>query len=173
MSMRLLRIALATMGVAAGFSLRAATVIPDGRVDVVFDHPEKFTDVKDSTYDTEKGRDYILQNIKSYIVEKASRILPAGDHLSMTFTDIHLAGQFEPWRGPQWDEVRIIKDIYPPAFQFSFEVMDANGKVIKQGKEDMRDMGFQYRATLDESDPLRYEKSFLDDWLRYNLPRTK
>ncbi len=173
MSMRSLRIALAALAMAAVFSLRAGTVATDSRVDVVFDHPEKFADVKDSFMDTEKGRDYILQNIRAYIVDRATRLLPAGAHLSMTFTDIHLAGQFEPWRGPQWDEVRIIKDIYPPSFQFSYEVTDASGRVLKQGKEDVRDMGFQYRAALDQTDSLRYEKSFLDDWLRYNLPRTK
>ena len=41
-------------------------------------------------------------------------MVPEGDKLTITFTDIDLAGDFEPWRGPQWDEVRIVKAIYPP-----------------------------------------------------------
>lgn len=135
------------------------------KVEVIFDHPEKFTDVKDSYIGTDSGRDYILKQLKDYIVSRAARALPAGDHLSMTFTDIDLAGDFEPWRGPNFDDVRIVKDIYPPGFKFSYSITDENGKVVKQGTENIRDLDFQMRITGDRSDPLRYEKDILNDWI--------
>ena len=87
----------------------------------------------------------------------------------MTFTDIDLAGDFEPWRGGQWDSVRVVKSISPPAFKFIYTVTDSSGKVVKQGSEHLRDLDFLMRITPDPSDSLRYEKQILDDWLRSNL----
>ena len=60
--------------------------------------------------------------------------------------------------------MRIVKDIYPPAFKFTYTVTDASGKVVKNGSENLRDGSFQYRLTIDTSDPLRYEKAVLSDW---------
>ena len=135
------------------------------RVEVVFDHPEKFTDVKDSYSPTEKGTAYILDQIKHFIVTRASERLPKGYSLVMTFTDIDLAGDFEPWRGAEFDSVRIVKSIYPPAYRFSYAFKNPDGKVVKEGKEDVVDMSFDLRLTIDTSDPLRYEKDFLNEWL--------
>jgi len=138
-------------------------------VDVVFDHPEKFADVKDSMLGSDEGRDAILGTLKAHIIGRAAPMLPAGYHLTLTFSDIHLAGDFEPWRGPRWDDVRIVRDIYPPYFKFTYLLTDASGRVVKQGSESIRDVGFQYRAVLDRSDPLRYEKDILTDWVHANL----
>lgn len=157
----------------ASLALNATDAKAATRTDVIFDHPENFTDVKDSAVPTDKGRDSILSNIRSFIVDEADRVLPEGYSLRITFTDIDLAGEYEPWRGPQWDDVRIVKSIYPPAFKFTYSVMDPSGRVAKEGSENIRDMTFDTRITLDRSDPLRYEKDFLDDWMHANLRNLK
>jgi hypothetical protein len=166
--MKTLRLFSALLGLAA-CALCATTAKAASRVEVTFDHPENFTDVKDSVFPTDKGRDSILSNIRSFIVDRAGRILPDGYSLRMTFSDVDLAGDFEPQRGPRWDDVRIVKSIYPPAFKFTYSVMDPSGKVVKQGSEHIRDMTFDTRITFDTSDPLHYEKDMLDEWLRSNL----
>ena len=91
----------------------------------------------------------------------------------MTFSDIDLAGDFEPWRGPTWSDVRVVKSIYPPAFKFTWAVTDSAGRIVKQGREDMRVLAFEMTVTLDLQDPLRYEKAILDDWMRNNLGNIK
>ncbi|HVW21040.1 MAG TPA: DUF3016 domain-containing protein [Opitutaceae bacterium] len=143
------------------------------RTTVTFVHPEKFTDVKDRYYPTDAGRDGILRQIKDYIVQLGDRLLPPGYHLAMTFTNIDLAGEFEPWHGAQWDDVRIVKPIYPPRFKFSYSVTDPAGKVLKQGSENDTDMDFDLQPTLDNQDPLRYEKAFLGTWIRGHLAHLK
>lgn len=154
-------------------SLRAAeapkAAKPAPKAEVVFDHPEKFTDVKDDYFPTDKGRDAILEQIRSCIAFQAGYLIPDGYLLRMTFTDIDLAGDFEPWHGPQWTSVRIVKSIYPPAFKFSWAVTDPSGKVVREGKEDMRVLEFEMTMTLDLQDPLRYEKAILEGWMRDNL----
>jgi hypothetical protein len=168
--MKTLRLFSTALGLAAACALHASdTAKPAPRTEVIFNHPENFTDVKDSEFATDKGRDAILARIREHLVERTASLLPEGDRLTITFTDIDLAGDYEPWRGPQWSDVRIIKDIYPPAFKFSYAVTDASGRVVKQGSEDIRDLNFQMRATIDTSDPLRYEKDILDDWARSTL----
>ncbi len=142
---------------------------PAPKAEVVFDHPDKFTDVKDDYFPTDRGRDGILEQIRSCIVAQAEYLVPDGYRLTMTFTDIDLAGDFEPWRGAQWASVRIVKAIYPPAFKFSWAVIDPSGKVVREGKEDMRVLEFEMTMTLDLQDPLRYEKAILEGWMRDNL----
>jgi hypothetical protein len=168
--MKTLRLFSTMLGLASASALHAADSPRDAaRTDVIFDHPEKFTDVKDSDFPTDKGRDEILSRIRNYLVYRTASLVPEGDRLTITFTDIDLAGDFEPWRGPQWSDVRIVKAIYPPAFKFSYSVTDASGRVVKQGTEDIRDINFQTRVTLDTNDSLRYEKDILDDWARSTL----
>jgi hypothetical protein len=163
--MKTLRLFSAVLGLLAAGALRAsdaATAAP--RTDVIFDHPENFRDVRDAMTPTDKGRDSILDSIRSHLVERTSSMLPEGYKLTVTFTDIKLAGDYEPWRGPQWDQVRIVKAIYPPYFKFTYQVTDPSGRVVKSGTEDINDLDFQDRIVLDTGDPLRYEKQILDDW---------
>ena len=170
--MKALFVVAAGFGLAAGF-LRAADSPKPVRAEIVFDHPEKFTDVKDGYMPTDKGRDGILEQLRRHLVSQADYYIPEGCKLSMTFTDIDLAGDFEPWRGPTWSDVRIVKSIYPPAFKFTWTVTNSAGKVVKQGTEDMRVLDFEMIITLDGQDPLRYEKAILDDWMRSNLRDVK
>jgi hypothetical protein len=168
--MKALRLIPMALGMALTLAARAADLpAPTVRVNVIFDHPENFTDVKDSNMPTDSGRDAILSRLREFLVREASRTLPAGDDLTITFTDIDLAGDFEAWRGPQWDEVRVVKDIYPPAFKFTYSITDSSGKVLKQGTENIRDLNFQTRLVLDTSDTLRYEKDILKDWVRATI----
>ena len=153
----------------AACALHAADTPKAARTEVIFVHPENFTDVKDGDLPSDRGRDAILARIRDYLVERTDTLLPVGDRLTITFTDIDLAGDFEPWRGLRWSDVRVVKSIYPPAFKFSYSVTDAAGRVVKQGAEDIRDLNFQTRMTIDASDSLHYEKDILDDWARSTL----
>jgi Protein of unknown function (DUF3016) len=150
----------------SGRLLAAAT---DVRTEVVYDHPEKFTDVRDSSMPTDQGSASILSDLRDYLVREGRLYVPAGCKLTITFTDIDLAGDFEPWRGPQFDNVRIIKTIYPPHFKFSYTLADAGGRVLRAGQEDILDDAFELRVSLDHNDPLHYEKDILRDWMRRQM----
>jgi len=160
----LLLSALAVVGVGA---VRALDPVKGpSRVEVVFFEPEKFTDVKDSYMGSDKGRDSTLDMLKEYLTTRGVRGLLPGQKLAITFSDIDLAGDFEPWRGGQWGDVRIVKDIYPPRLVLAFRLTDADGSIVKEGKRDLRDLAFLMKLTMGfRDDPLRHEKALLDDWL--------
>jgi hypothetical protein len=144
-----------------------------GTVTVIFDHPEKFTDAKDAFVPTDKGREAILDQIKQFVETKAKVYLGAGQTLEVKFTEIDLAGDFEPEHGPQFMDVRIVKEIYAPRFDLEFKLTGADGKVISEGQRKLRDLNFMGRLMLPSSEPLRYEKDILGDWLRNEIRSAK
>ena len=156
-------------GLAATGSLFAADSSP---VTVVFSQPEKYMDLKDgySDNDNRQGQERFLPLIQEHVQREAGRLLAAGQKLTVTFTDIDLAGDFEPWRGPQFNDVRIVKDLYVPRLSVKFTLTDGSGAVLKEGERKLVDLAFQMRITMGfQNDPLRYEKDMLSDWLRQEL----
>jgi hypothetical protein len=144
----------------------------DSRVRITWNNPSDFSESKES-YGTGLGRqspDEWLGDLASHLRYRAERFLPQDEHLDVTFTNVQLAGTYEPWRGPRWDDVRIIKNVYPPRIDLKFTLTDANGAVVKEGERKLRDPAFMQRGILNETDPLRFEKRLLDDWLRTEFP---
>ncbi len=167
-------ILLALLGLTPAFAAATAMKAPAvSRAEVHFFEPEKFTDVRDS-YMGDASRTTYLDQIRDHILDKAKLYIPAGQHLAVTFNDIDMAGDFEPWRGPRWDDVRIVKDIYPPTIKLVFRVTDADGNIVKEGKRELRDLAFMMKISMTfRDDSVRHEKALLDDWLRSEFPRVR
>jgi len=164
-------------GPSGGAAEPAASPGPDtSPVTVIFEHPEKFADLKDgmTDFENERGRERFLPFIREYLEQRAGKILPAGQKLTVTFTDIDLAGDFEPWHGAAFHDIRIVKHMYVPRMTFSYTLTDAAGQVLKQGERRLIDGGFQLRITSGaDFDSLRYEKAMLYDWLRKDIQPRK
>ena len=152
--------------VAVGAALAAGTDKPVSRVEVIFVEPEKFTDVNDESMQTDSGRDYLLEQLKTHMLTVGSKYVTQGQHLEIKVSDIDLAGAFEPWRGVDFDRIRIIKDIYPPRMTLEFRLVDADGKVISAGTRRLSDFGYMMTISLSTNDPLRYDKGMISDWMR-------
>ena len=142
-----------------------------GPVQVDWADPAQFSDIRLSGNRREAQRGNWVQQLAQHLQTRATAQLPAGETLQVTFTDIQRAGSFEPWRGPNMQDTRIVRDIYPPRIELTFKHMDAQGNVIAQGERRLRDVGFMMGSatTVLNSDPLRFEKRLLDDWLRREL----
>src|SRR5580658_7307825 len=75
----------------AAFALRSGAAVESApRAESIFDHPDKFTDVRDFNTPTDRGRDAILGQIRDYMVRQSKYYVPEGCKLTVTFTDIHL-----------------------------------------------------------------------------------
>lgn len=155
--------------VALSLGLSSSALAADqSRATVTFQNPEKFTDVKDSMAGSDKGRDHYLDIIRRLVEDEAKSLLPAGQKLAITFTDIDMAGDYLPSM-PSGHDVRVIKDIYAPRMKFSYVVTDATGAVVKQGQENLTDLAFMQTPGINRSDELFYEKALLRGWLRHAL----
>jgi hypothetical protein len=144
-----------------GSPAAAATPSP---VRVVYVHPERFTDVGDREVTSPNVRAAFLRTLERHLQRSAAPRLAPGETLTVTITDVDMAGAFEPWRRTGSD-VRIVRDIYPPRIELTFKMTDASGATVREGTRKLVGLEFLARPTLPSSDPLVYEKALLDDWL--------
>lgn len=153
-----LLMALTSVGRAAATAESAAPAVT-----VIFANPDRYTDVKSTSLGSTKDRDAILERFRDYAIQVLSTHVAPGQSLTVTFKDIDMAGDFEPWRVDARD-VRIVKDLYPPRVKLGFKLVDASGAVVKEGDRSLSDLAFMNLATIDRNDELRYEKRLLGDW---------
>ncbi len=153
-------------GLLAPIPVHAASDAP-ARVSVVFVEPDKFTDVRYS--EGERSSRALLLQLQRFIVDSAARYLPEAMRLEIKITDIDMAGDFEPFRGPQFDQVRMNKSVYPPRIVLEFRVVDTGEQTVKEGKRNLTDIDYQLRTAYPREDYLRYEKELLRDWLRAEI----
>lgn len=144
-----------------GCAAAAPVDVPDSRVSVT---PEKFTDARRAEMEpTSTG---VLDELQKFIVATGARYVPENMKLNIRVTNVDLAGDFELFRAPQADQVRITKGVYPPHIVLEFEVVDGTEKVVKSGKRDLTDINYQLRSVSPREDYPRYEKDILRDWMR-------
>lgn len=127
---------------------------------VTFVNPDKFIDVPFSLHERETA----LKQLEAHFVRLAAR-LPAGQDLKVEVTDLDLAGTEQPGRFGR--EIRVLKGMADwPRIDFKYSV-EAQGKVVKSGSAQVKDMSYLQRANRYPNDePLRYEKRMLDDWFK-------
>ncbi len=174
--MKTLRLLLSLLsGLLAALTLQGATAPKtDARAEVIFFERGKFTDAKADYMDSPKGRDAILDELRDYLVSQATKwYVPEGSKLTVTITDVDLAGDFEPGRSSRLQDIRIVRDIYPPKISLAFKLTDADGNEVRHGTRELTDLMFMSKLSLNSNDPLRHEKELLDDWLRADLGRVK
>ena len=111
-----------------------------------------------------------VESLAKWLAKRAERRLPQGQTLAITLQDVDLAGDFEPGRGPNMRDVRVVREIYPPQIDISWRVSDAAGASLDEGQASLRDLGYLTTMNLLASDPQRYEKRMLDKWLRERFP---
>lgn len=67
-----------------------------------------------------------------------------------------------------------MKDIYPPRATLHYRLTDASGATIREGESKLSDLAYLQRTTVANStDPLRYDKRMLDDWLTKEFVRNQ
>jgi len=153
------------------YAAASADSEPVSRIAVVFVKPEKFTDARRA--DFKPNSDAILDAIAKFMQEMGEEILPPDMNLDIRVTDIDLAGNFEPWRGPQSDHVRITNQLSPPRIVLEFRVFGPRGQVIQSGKRELTDLDYQLRTYYPMDDYLRYEKDLLRHWFREEFGKLK
>lgn len=142
----------------------------EGPVQVTWTDPAQFTEIRLSNNRFEAERGDWVQQLAKYVQTTASKALQPGQTLQVTFTDIKRAGDYEPWHGPRASDIRVMRDIYPPRVTLTYTLKDAQGQVISEGERKLQDTGYLHNiGRQSDTDPLRYEKRLLDDWIRRDL----
>ncbi len=146
-------------------TMRTGATNPVPRVEIVFDNPEKYTD-KMLSFGPDWYHEAVFSTLQNFLVKMCDQMLPAGDSLKITFTEIDL-GNRDSEHDPATPGL--------PAFEFTYVVRDASGVVAKQGTENLRnytDYG-NYLISIPTADTagikLRFEKAMLKYWASNTL----
>ncbi|MGH8116011.1 MAG: DUF3016 domain-containing protein [Rhodanobacteraceae bacterium] len=158
---------LAFAGIARAGTATVVDPAAPASVSVVYEHPGQFSEARESRFSQDVDHDY-LQTLRTFLVRRATPMLQPGEHLTITFTNVKLAGSYEPWRGPLWQDVRFMRDIYPPRFDFSFRLTGPDGVLVREGTRKLTGLGYLYTLppATGTSGPLHYDKALLAQWLR-------
>jgi hypothetical protein len=153
------------MGFAAGAMIVAATAMPAAAsVEVIYSHPEEYTDATAYDSRSSRAREPILADLSRHLTKLGARYLQPGQDLKIEVTDIDLAGRFEPWRFKAQD-VRFLTDSTWPRIQLHYELRGPTG-LIASAEDSISDPHYLMGARLSSSDRLYYEKAMLDSWFR-------
>jgi hypothetical protein len=135
---------------------------------VELDNPADFTDFKISSYTTEKDTQALSIELRREINRLAANILPEGYRVTIRISDIDMAGDFERFRRPPLDDVRIVRSTYAPRMKLAYSVTDAAGNVVSSGERNLIDMSFDMRLRMPHPDVehLQIETEMVGDFLR-------
>lgn len=150
--------------IAALFATAAQAADPP-RVEVTFGDLSKFTDFRVSTMSNQKEREGLAHELRRHLEHEGPDRIPAGTRLQVSITDVDLAGDYR-LGGVGPNEVRVVKDMYPPRISLDFKLLRADGGIEKEGHRELRDASFMWGSSPSSTESLRFEKNLLDGWLQ-------
>lgn len=153
----------------------ATSSVAAAKVEIEWQEPESYADVRPSNESRKRFRERTFKILEKYI-NKLAEDLPEKHTLSMTVTDLDLAGMVWPvtfiGAGVGANEVRLVRRVDIPRITFSYTLTDGDGTEVQQGDVKLKDMAFQDRFNpIFNSQALRYEKNMLREWFVDEFPQ--
>ena len=146
----------------------SSQVLAQAEVEIEWDKPEKYRDVRPTNESRKRFREATFERINKYMNELASA-LPDNQKLLMKVSDLDLAGQVLPASftglGLSGSNVRVVKNIDIPRINFSYQLLSQSGDVLQGAEVKLKDMSFLDRSNHSfRNETLRYEKNMLKRW---------
>ncbi|WP_456377568.1 DUF3016 domain-containing protein [Thiolapillus sp.] len=142
-----------------------ATATAGGSAVIHWSSPGGYKDIKASIGTQEQFQKQTFAELEAYM-QKLAASLPNGQKLEMTVTNLDLAGYLrtsDVIRG--YSDIRVVKDMYPAKIQFQYRLLDSNGKLLKEGSENLKSMPPGSTASMRfNANPLSIEKRMLKKW---------
>lgn len=135
-------------------------VAQDRMVTVTLMHPDEFTDIEAGNMGVQSRFE---QNVADKLAEAlADEFEDNNVTIDITFTDIDLAGETRF----NTQEIRVIKDLYIPRMAFEYTIKDTSGNVVKEGSDNIKDMGYLDRRLfgMEADDLIGYDKRMLVEY---------
>jgi len=151
------------------FGLTVAFSSEPGSVQIDFVQPEKFSDFRIEGRQGNESARIFRDQVSTYLSPILAKRFP-GDSLTLTFTDIDLAGRLDPSRTRRLSNARIDRNMASPLrMYFDFSLADPQGKIVAKGSTSVVDQDYLYRYTYysgpDKNSTLFYEKAALNRWI--------
>lgn len=139
-----------------------------GEVKVSWGEFDDFLDVRPAN-ETKSGFHERIKTSFEKSFSKLGQVLPEGRVLEVYVTDLDLAGDVRHRAG---NEYRQVERVDFPRMNFDFKLINAEGVILKEGSESLKDMNFldSIRASSQHRDDnFYYEKRMFEEWFEENI----
>ncbi|QYJ74905.1 DUF3016 domain-containing protein [Shewanella sp. FJAT-52076] len=144
----------------------AATVDPqtqDGAVKISWQEPKKFRDIKSSGELQSRFENRLFETLTKELSKEAAKSLKPNQSLELVVTDVDMAGDMRPTFGATTNDLRVVKEIYPPRISFSYQVLDGE-QVVIAGDEKLTNLNFMNDIRPINDRPFSHEARLLTQW---------
>ena len=141
-----------------------------------FENVEDYTDFSLSGLSEKKTLPIFKAEFTDAAKSIAKKHLKDDQVLELTFTDIDLAGDIQPWRNRYNADIRYIEAVYPPRLVFTYVLKDGAGEVIDEGEASISDLAFQMSsvaAIKSQFQHFYYEAELLESWVRKTFRKAR
>lgn len=134
-------------------------------VTLIWQNPDDFRDVRGADEHKDRARKRVFNAMHQHLLDLAED-LPENTHLTLTFTDIDLAGDVR-YLFDMGREMRVMERHYWPLLKFNAELKKSDAVLLEESV-DLKEMMYLDISSprLGSSDPLRYEKEMLTRWFK-------
>ena len=137
-----------------------------GEAKITWQDPDNYTDIRPTDETRDAFRNRVFKDLGA-VFEDLAKQLPDGVMWDITVTDVDLAGDVRPMMRAGMNDIRIVKEVYWPRMSIQYKMTDASGKVLAEGKEDIKDMNFMMNSSgLYGGSSFQYEERMLRDWFK-------
>ncbi|MGI2852970.1 DUF3016 domain-containing protein [Shewanella algae] len=164
----LLAAALATSTAMAADKADENPVTESGKVKIEWQSPKDFRDIKSASELQSRYEQRLFDTLTQSLDKDVSSSLKENQKLELTVTDVDLAGDVRPTFGATVNDIRVVKNVYPPKISFSYRLLEGE-QVVMAGDEKLTDMQFLDHVDRINSDSFRYEQRMLKDWFLKTL----
>jgi opacity protein-like surface antigen len=139
-------------------------------VEVSWNDPQGFRDIRTTNGGQQRFQASVMSELEQQFQHEAAARLQEGQVLTIAVDDIDLAGEIEYFYTNYPFGLRVIRNVDFPQMTLSYELRDADGKLVKSGTEKLADLGFRF-STLTQVDrsALRYEKQMIKEWAQQSF----
>jgi len=131
---------------------------------IEFNMPEKFTDFSINANRSENDRNKLMNQLKDLINESISEY--SKNTFEIMINDIDMAGRYI---FTNTEFVRVVEDTDRTRFEFSYKMMDSNGKSIKNGDVNLTDRNpnnYKRQSNKYKKTHFSNEMRLFNDWLK-------
>lgn len=140
------------------------TRVQAAQVEVKWSNPDKYSDIFPGEGHRKHFKERTFKSFEKHFAKLANS-LPENQKLVLDITNVDLAGDVHFGGGIK--RIRVVKDIFFPRLEFSYQLLAADKSVITTQEVSLKDMSFlMHGRSRYSSRSLSYEKEMLDRWFK-------